>query len=135
MKVGTIMEDSPIGLDKWFAAMWLLGNAKNGISSYEIGRALGVTRPFREDQIDALLGKDALSGLPRIGRKDVEIRGEKGSQRGEDVRFIIHHEERAFVHGAHQRGPQRFPPPRGEVVKVSLRPLIHLIAHSGAESK
>src|SRR5262249_29216629 len=43
-KVGTIMEDSPIGLDKWFAAMWLLANAKNGISSYEIGRALGVTQ-------------------------------------------------------------------------------------------
>jgi transposase-like protein len=43
-KVGTIMEDSPIGLDKWFAAMWLIANAKNGISSYEIGRALGVTQ-------------------------------------------------------------------------------------------
>jgi transposase-like protein len=43
-KVGTIFEDSPIGLDKWFAATWLIANAKNGISSYEIGRALGVTQ-------------------------------------------------------------------------------------------
>jgi hypothetical protein len=43
-KVGTIFEDSPIGLDKWFAAMWLASNCKNGISSYEISRALGVTQ-------------------------------------------------------------------------------------------
>lgn len=43
-KVGTIMEDSPIGLDKWMCAMWLLGNCKNGISSYEIARDLNVTQ-------------------------------------------------------------------------------------------
>jgi transposase-like protein len=43
-KVGTIFEDSPIGLDKWLTAVWLISNAKNGISSYEIGRALGVTQ-------------------------------------------------------------------------------------------
>src|SRR6267142_3344121 len=44
IKVGTIFEDSPIPLDKWLAAMWLIANAKNGISSYEIGRALGLTQ-------------------------------------------------------------------------------------------
>jgi hypothetical protein len=44
LKVGTIMEDSPIGLDKWFPAMWLLVNCKNGISSYEVARDLGVTQ-------------------------------------------------------------------------------------------
>jgi transposase-like protein len=44
LKVGTIFEDSPIGLEKWLPAMWLLCNAKNGISSYEIHRALGVTQ-------------------------------------------------------------------------------------------
>lgn len=38
------MEDSPIGLDKWMAAIWLIANAKNGISSYEVSRALGVTQ-------------------------------------------------------------------------------------------
>src|SRR6266852_122452 len=35
-KVGTIFEDSPISLDKWFVAMWLIDNAKNDVSSYEI---------------------------------------------------------------------------------------------------
>lgn len=44
VKVGTIFEDSAIGLDKWLTAMWLIVNAKNGISSYEIHRALGVTQ-------------------------------------------------------------------------------------------
>jgi transposase-like protein len=44
-KVGTIFEDSPIPLDKWMSAVWLLVNAKNGISSYEISRAIGVSQP------------------------------------------------------------------------------------------
>ena len=44
VKVGTIFEDSPIGLAKWLPAMWMIGNCKNGISSYELGRALGVTQ-------------------------------------------------------------------------------------------
>ncbi|MGB8029580.1 MAG: IS1595 family transposase [Terracidiphilus sp.] len=44
LKVGTVFEDSPIGLDKWLPALWLLCNSKNGISSYELHRALGVTQ-------------------------------------------------------------------------------------------
>lgn len=43
-KVGTIFEDSPIKLPKWFTAIWLIGSAKNGISSYELGRSIGVTQ-------------------------------------------------------------------------------------------
>jgi transposase-like protein len=44
VKVGTIFEDSPIGLDKWLPAFWMVMNCKNGVSSYEIARALGVTQ-------------------------------------------------------------------------------------------
>src|ERR1051325_128895 len=44
VKLGTIMEDSPIGLDKWLCGMWMICGAKNGISSYEIHRALGITQ-------------------------------------------------------------------------------------------
>jgi transposase-like protein len=43
-KVGTIFEESPLGLDKWFVAVWCITNAKNGISSCELARALGVTQ-------------------------------------------------------------------------------------------
>jgi transposase-like protein len=44
LKTGTIMEDSPIGLDKWLSAMWQIVNCKNGISSYEVHRAIGITQ-------------------------------------------------------------------------------------------
>ena len=43
-KVGTIFEDSPISLDKWLVAVWMIGNCKNGVSSYEIHSAIGVTQ-------------------------------------------------------------------------------------------
>jgi transposase-like protein len=44
VKVGTIYEDSPLGLDKWLMATWMITNCKNGVSSYEIARGLGVTQ-------------------------------------------------------------------------------------------
>jgi transposase-like protein len=44
LKVGTIFEDSPIALEKWLPAAWLIANCKNGISSYELARAIGVTQ-------------------------------------------------------------------------------------------
>src|SRR6266542_3133759 len=44
VKVGTIFEDSPIPLDKWIASVWLIANSKNGISSHELGRAVGLTQ-------------------------------------------------------------------------------------------
>ena len=44
VKVGTIFEDSPISLDKWLVGLWMLVNCKNGISSYEVGRDLGLTQ-------------------------------------------------------------------------------------------
>jgi transposase-like protein len=44
LKVGTIFEDSPIPLEKWLPVMWMLVNAKNGISSWEVHRAIGVTQ-------------------------------------------------------------------------------------------
>ncbi len=43
-KIGTIFEDSPLLLDKWFVAIWAIANCKNGISSYELHRALGITQ-------------------------------------------------------------------------------------------
>jgi transposase-like protein len=44
VKVGTIFEDSAIGLDKWLCAMWLIANCKNGVSSYEIAKDVKVTQ-------------------------------------------------------------------------------------------
>src|ERR1700692_3562009 len=44
LKTGTIFEESPLGLDKWLPAIWLVGNCQNGISSCELARDLGVTQ-------------------------------------------------------------------------------------------
>jgi transposase-like protein len=44
VKLGTIFEDSPIKLDKWLTALWMLVNCKNGVSSYEVGKAVGITQ-------------------------------------------------------------------------------------------
>jgi len=68
LKTGTIFEDSPIGLDKWLAVMWMVVNCKNGISSYEIHRAIGVTQKsawFMSHRVRLALGmesSDKLSG-------------------------------------------------------------------------
>src|SRR6266478_9597229 len=59
LKTGTIMEDSPIGLSKWLAAMWQIVNCKNGISSYEVHRAIGITQKsawFMDHRIRLALG-------------------------------------------------------------------------------
>lgn len=44
VKLGTIFEDSPLGLDKWLPAVWLIANCKNGCSSHELARSLGITQ-------------------------------------------------------------------------------------------
>ena len=44
VKRGTIFTDSPLGLDKWLMAMWMLANCRNGVSSYEIARTVGITQ-------------------------------------------------------------------------------------------
>jgi transposase-like protein len=44
IKTGTIFEDSPLGMEKWLPAVWMIVNDKNGISSYEVARALGITQ-------------------------------------------------------------------------------------------
>jgi transposase-like protein len=72
IKVQTIMEDSPITLDKWMTAFWLLANCKNGISSYELGKAIGVTQTtawfmlqrIREVSHDRRFGKTSKLGGP-----------------------------------------------------------------------
>ena len=59
VKVGTVMEDSPISLDKWLMAMWQIVNCKNGISSYEVHRAIGITQKsawFLDHRIRFALG-------------------------------------------------------------------------------
>ena len=70
VKLGTIFEDSPVHLDKWLCALWMLVNCKNGVSSYEVAKAIGVTQKSAWFMLHrlrfALQGKDGgkLGGDP-----------------------------------------------------------------------
>lgn len=74
VKVGTIMEDSPLGLDKWLPAAWLILNCKNGISSYELARDLNITQKstwFMLHRI-RLMMQDDLAGGKLNGEVEVD---------------------------------------------------------------
>jgi transposase-like protein len=77
VKLGTIFEDSPISLQKWLPAVWLLTNCKNGVSSWELHRALGVTQKtawFMLHRIRLGMKEDFGNGpLNKIGGTDNEV--------------------------------------------------------------
>lgn len=99
IKVGTIFEESPITLDKWLLAMWMLANCKNGVSSYEISRATGITQKscwFMLQRLRlALQGEDSgrLSGEVEV---DETFIGQKARNMHKDLKA-------RRVHG---RGPE-----------------------------
>jgi len=73
LKVGTVLEDSPIPLEKWLPALWLVVNCKNGISSYELGKALGVTQKSAWSMLHRLrLAMQTGSLLKLKGRVEVD---------------------------------------------------------------
>ena len=101
IKVGTIMEDSPIGLDKWLPVLWLIANCRNGISSWEIHRDLGVTQKtawfmlqrarlaMQDDLTGGMLGGEVevdetfIGGKVRNMHKARKERAQKTSQLGD----------------------------------------------------
>ncbi len=75
VKVGTIFEDSPIPLDKWLTAVWMITNCKNGVSSYEVHRAIGVTQKsawFMMHRIRLAMQNDSFVQIGGKG-KQVEV--------------------------------------------------------------
>ena len=92
VKVGTIFEDSPIGLDKWLPAMWMVANRKNGASSYELALDLGVTQKtawfmmhrmrlaMRRGSVEKLSGEGEVDGT-HIGGKARNTRKSKRAEK------------------------------------------------------
>jgi transposase-like protein len=80
LKTGTIYEDSPLGLDKWLTATWLVSNCKNGVSSCEISRALNITQKtawFMDHRIRFSLGMGTGNRLSRQVEADETYIGGK----------------------------------------------------------
>jgi transposase-like protein len=107
IKVGTVMEDSAIGLDKWLTAAWLITNCKNGISSYEIARDVKVTQKsawfmlhrIRLAMQDETLGSKLsgeveadetfIGGKARNMHKNVKARRITGQGRNTDDKIMV----------------------------------------------
>jgi hypothetical protein len=83
LKTGTIMEDSPIGLDKWLTAMWQVVNSKNGISSCEVARAIGITQKsawFMDHRIRFMLSNGAGQQAVRAGGSGRNLHRRQGAK-------------------------------------------------------
>jgi transposase-like protein len=103
-KVGTIFEDSPIGLDKWLVAIWLIANCKNGISSYEVHRALGVTQKsawFMLHRIRLAMQTKSFLKLGGSG-KEVEVDETFIGGKARNMHPSVHH-RRIVVGGPHDK--------------------------------
>lgn len=97
VKVGTVMEDSPLGLDKWMIAIWMLANCKNGISSYELSKVLGVRQNSAWFMLHRI--REAMKDNP-----DFRFGGEDGGAVESDETFIgpnprkMHNRRRVKMH-------------------------------------
>src|SRR5208282_124191 len=146
VKVGTIFEDSPITLDKWFTAMWMLVNCKNGVSSWEIHRAIDVCQKtawfmnhrlrmaIHTGSFDKLRGEveadeTFIGGLARFmhaDRREAVIKGTGGAGKTVVMGLL----ERHGADGKHSRVKARVVP---NVQRATLHTEIHKNVEPGSE--
>jgi transposase-like protein len=106
VKVGTIFEDSPITLDKWMTAVWMVCNCKNGVSSYEIHRALGITQKsawFMLHRIREAMAKRSLGNTRKLGGPGQEVESDETFIGGKARN--MHHDRKVRLQAI--RGEQR----------------------------
>jgi transposase-like protein len=128
VKVGTIMEDSPLGLDKWLVAIWLIVNAKNGISSCELGRAIGVTQKsawFLNHRIRLAMQTGTFEKLSgEVEADETYIGGKARNMHADKKREKIKGtgtSGKTIVLGAMQRGPKGETKVKAKVIKSTDR--------------
>jgi transposase-like protein len=127
VKVGTLFEDSPIGLDKWLPCAWMLINCKNGISSYEVGRDLGVTQKTGWFMLHRLRLAMQTKNFGKIGG-EVEI---DETYIGGRSRFMHKDRRKRVIHGTGGMGKvavmgllERHGPDKHSTVRLSIVPNI-----------
>ena len=134
VKVGTIFEDSPLGLDKWLPAVWLIANSKNGISSHELGRALGITQKsawFVLHRVRLAMQTGTFQRLDGAVEVDETFIGGKARNMHKDVRKRkitgTGGKDKTVVVGVRQRGGET----RATVVPNRKRPTLeaHVAKH------
>lgn len=131
IKVGTIFEDSPIKLDKWLVAIWMISNCKNGVSSYEIGRALGVTQKSAWFMLHRIRLAMQARSLMKLGGKGVPVEVDETFIGGAS-RFMHHNKrnrvivnnrmrDKVAVFGILERGGEV----RANVIPTRRRQVLH----------
>jgi transposase-like protein len=128
VKTGTIMEDSPLKLEKWLAAIWMIVNCKNGISSYEIHRELGVTQKtgwFLLQRIRLAMQHGSLEKFSDEVEVDETYVGQKArnmhaSKKAEKIQGTGT-SGKTIVMGALQRGPKGESKVKAKVIKATDR--------------
>ncbi|MGA8142775.1 MAG: IS1595 family transposase [Candidatus Acidiferrales bacterium] len=123
VKLGTIFEDSPISLDKWLAALWMLVNCKNGISSYEVGRALGVTQKSAWFMLHRLRLALQKGSLVKLGGPGTEVEADETFIGGK-ARNMHHevHKRRIVNGGPHDKAVVMGILERGGEVRTKVLP-------------
>ena len=133
LKVGTIFEDSPLGLDKWLVVMWMLVNCKNGVSSYEVHRAIGVTQKSAWFMLQRcrLAMQDELTGGSLGGEVEVDETFIGGKARNMHKERKLRYQKagrntggKAVVMGMLQRGGKVVATVIPDRTKASMRPII-----------
>lgn len=139
IKVGTIFEDSPISLDKWLLAMWMLASCKNGVSSYEISRATGISQKstwFMLQRI-RLSMQDETTGGKLSGECEVDetFIGGKARNMHEEVKALrirgTGPEGKAVVAAVLERGGKV----RAKVMRTVRKPELQAMVREHVESK
>jgi transposase-like protein len=127
LKVGTIFEDSPLGMDKWMAAMWMLVNRKNGVSSCEIARSIGITQKsawFMMHRLRLALQRGGFKKLSGEVEADETFIGGKARNMHKDKRATKIHgtggEGKVAVMGLLERGGEV----RTNVIETRKKPLL-----------
>jgi transposase-like protein len=140
LKTGTIFEDSPIALEKWLPCVWLIVNAKNGISSWEIHRALGVTQKTAWFMLHRvrLAMQDDLNGGSLSGEVEVDetfIGGKaRNMHRSTAMRNHVHQGGvgKTVVLGALERGGKVCAAVATDRKKKTMQPFVQAAVEPGA---
>jgi len=132
VKVGTIFEDSALGLDKWLPALWLIANCKNGVSSYEVARALKITQKsawFMLHRIRTAMRAKSFGGKWGGGEFEVDetfVGGKAGNMHPAKKERVLKagHSAKSAIVGILRRGPNGTSRVRAAVTPKVTKPVL-----------
>lgn len=143
-KVGTIFEDSPLGLEKWLPAVWLIATAKNGVSSCEIARSLGVTQKTAWFMLHRIRKAMASGSMMKMGSNGSEVEADETFIGGKarNMHLSVHArrisgggrniQDKIIVMGLLERGGRVHTQVIADRTKPTLHPIVREHVEAGA---